>query len=319
MSALEAMTMADEGLSWRKLRRAAGALALLFAPAYVAAAFDPACLPWAAAHYRAEKLFLEVDLELRGTVVSALAPDALRPTLERPGLVPKSESLVLDVRMEGPGWRSFTGQWFLQPDSGAVLQYSSLRAPSPRYRTYRFAETGAERTTARPREGEEALPPRRWSDVDVRQRRFTAEAPVLEISTLLYLLPASTLRAQGDHIDLLGYATSADALFDLDARAGEGLRLAVDYALQSDGSSTTRRRIIEALPVVLTGRPRSTDPDEQTFDLLGLRDVRFLIDPDYRVVAALRAQVPGAGQVQFQLVALELRDELPARCAPAGA
>ena len=208
---------------------------------------------------------------------------------------------------------------FLQPDSGAVLQYSSLRAPSPRYRTYRFAETGAERTTARPREGEEALPPRRWSDVDVRQRRFTAEAPVLEISTLLYLLPASTLRAQGDHIDLLGYATSADALFDLDARAGEGLRLAVDYALQSDGSSTTRRRIIEALPVVLTGRPRSTDPDEQTFDLLGLRDVRFLSDPEDRVVAALRAQVPGAGQVQFQLVALELRDELPARCAPAGA
>lgn len=305
---------------WRLLRAGVQlACVLALAPMGAAAAFDPACLPWVAAHYRAEKLFLEVELELRGEVMTTLAPDALRPTLEGSVLASGSESLALDVRMQGPGWRSFAGQWYLRPDSGAVLQYSSVRAPSPRYRTYRFTETGAERTTARPRDGEDALPPRRWSDVDVRQRRFTADAPVLEISTLLYLLPASTLRAPGDHIDLLGYATSADALFDLDARAGARLRLAVDYALQSDGSSTTRRRIIEALPVVLTGRPRSTDPDEQTFDLLGLRDVRFLIDPDYRVVAALRAQVPGAGQVQFQLVALELRDELPARCAPAGA
>ncbi|MFM8355508.1 MAG: hypothetical protein ACKOBM_11465 [Gammaproteobacteria bacterium] len=296
--------------------------------------FAPACLAWDTARYRAEKLFLSVDLALSAQVVDRLPTDALRrsdPRLQhgqrevaarRAPLTPAGAVVQLKVDMDGPGWRTFRGDWVLDADSGAVLQYASVRQPSPRYRVYRFTPLGPDRITARPAAGEEALPPQSWSDIETRERQYGTRVagPVQEISTLVYLLAASALHHPGDRLALLGYATSADALFDLTVTAGALERLAVDYRVSDGANSVDRRQVIDVLPLTLTGRPRSSDPEQQVFDLLGLRDVTFLIDPDYRVVVGLRARVPAVGEVQFQLLELELaKTSHPAACASRGA
>lgn len=289
------------------------------APASAAAvSFAPACLVWDVARYRAEKLFLSVDLTLSARVAERLPADALRRSSMRPALRPDGPTVQLQVVMDGPGWRTFRGDWVLDADTGSTLQYASLRQPSPRYRVYRFTPLGPDRITARPAAGEEATPPQSWTDIETRQRQYGAalSSPVLEISTLVYLLAASALDAPGEQLALLGYATSADALFDLTVTAGAIERLAVDFRIKDGADIVNRRQVINALPLTLTGRPRSADPEQQVFDLLGLRDVTFLIDPRYRVVVGLRASVPAVGDVQFQLLELDLsKAKRPADCA----
>lgn len=298
------------------------ALAAVAAPGALARAvpvrFDPACLPWRAARYEAEKLFLTVELRVSAQVLGEPPLAALRPVAQGTPLMPVGPTLALRVETEGPGWRTLAGELLLDAPTGAILQYAAERQPSPRFRVYRFTPTGPERWTARPRDDEGNEPRERWSDVDVKARMYpqgAVDGPVIEVTTLLYLLAASELSNTGDALEFKGYATSADALFDVTAAVGRRLRLPVDYRVTRPGTSESRRAVIEALPIrvqaaALAGSTGSTE----AFDIMGLRDVVFLLDPERRVIAALRAQVPAVGSVQFQLQELELKASLPPRC-----
>jgi hypothetical protein len=277
--------------------------------AEVAAVFAPACVPWTAAHYRAEKLFASIDLDVSARLLEVAPADYLYPVSGRTALAPRERPLLLTVATRGPGRRSLAGEMLLDSTSGGVLQYVSLRGPEPRHRVYRFTASGPQRRTARPRSGEENLPPKQWSDVDVRQRYYAGgpiDAPVLDVSTLLYLLPASALRVPGDRLDALGYATSADEVYAVTATAGPHRSVRVDYRDLVKGSlPTAHRKTVRILPIRVEGRPRAGAGDAAGFEILGLRNVEFLLDPVRRVVVALEAQVPSAGRVVFRLRTLE--------------
>lgn len=293
--------------------------------AEVKAVFDPACLDWNAATYRAEKLFMSVELAVAAQVLEEPPLAALRPVEGRAPLMPGQQTLRLEVTTLGPGWRSLRGELLLDAPTGAILQYASLREPSPRFRVYRFTDTGPQRWTATPRDGELDAPADQWSDVDVRQRTYPlggpaagaageVRGPVLEVSTLLYLLAASRLGAPGDVLRVLGYATSADELYAVSATVGESIRLAVDYRIEGAGKPASRRAIIAVLPIRVAGLSLAAHGTAEGFDILGLQDVEFLLDPEQRVIVALRARVPAVGGVQFQLRTLGLGASTPARC-----
>lgn len=300
-------------------RFAGVAFALLFAAggargAAVDPVFAPACVPWRAAHYRAEKLFASIDLDVSARLLEDAPADYLWPVAERIALAPGERSLMLSVGTRGPGRRSLAGEMLLDATSGGILQYVSLRGPEPRHRVYRFTASGPERRTARPRPGEENRPPKEWSEVDVRQRFYAngpIDAPVLDVSTLLYLLPASRLREPGDHFDALGYATSADEVYAVTATAGPRRSVSVDYRETEAASTAVRREAVSILPIRVEGASQTGERDTAGFEILGLRDVEFLLDPVRRIVVALEAQVPNAGHVAFRLLTLQ-----PSAAAP---
>jgi hypothetical protein len=305
----------------RRLRCAGVALALSFSAwnvraAEVAAVFAPACVPWSAAHYRAEKLFASMDLDVSARLLEDAPADYLWPVAGRAALTPSERPLLLNVATRGPGRRSLAGEMLLDARSGGILQYVSLRGPEPRHRVYRFTASGPERRTAQPRRGEEGRPPKEWSDVDVRERYYAGgpiDAPVLEVSTLLYLLPASGLQEPGDRLDVLGYATSADEVYEVTATAGGSRTVDVDYRERTEDANAARREPVAILPITVKGAPRAGAGGEGSFEILGLRDVEFLLDPVRRVVVALEAQVPAAGHVAFRLQTLQ-RSAVASQC-----
>lgn len=281
------------------------------------ARFDPACLPWQQARYQAEKLFLGVDLSIAATLLERPPLDALRAVDGRKALMPTGETLALRVQTQGPGWRTVEGDLLLDARSGSIFQSAAERQPSPRYRVYRFTSSGPERFTARPFDAEIDEPRERWTDTDVRQRTYAVGSvaePVLDVTTLLYLLAASELGATGDFLTVNGYATSAEELFAVTASVGRKVRLPVDYRVASPGTSSSRRAVIDALPIRVAAESLKPASDTQGFDIMGLYDVEFLLDPERRVIAALRARVPAVGSVQFQLKSVELKPTLPSRC-----
>jgi hypothetical protein len=300
---------------------AAALLLLALRPAFgaeVAATFDPACLPWDGARYQAQKLFLTVELDVEARMLDEPPLAALRKVEGRTPLMPGAETLALTVGTRGPGWRTLNGELLLDARSGGILQYTSLRQPSPRFRVYRFTDSGPERWTARPLGDELQAPPERWSDIDIKQRTYDVgrlDEPVLEVSTLLYLLASSPLQEPGQVMRVNGYATSADELYAVTVTVGEPVPLAVDYRVaQADGTAADRRGSISVLPLRVEGRARIPGGTAEGFDILGLHDVEFLLDPERRVVVALRARIPAVGGVQFQLNSLQ-QAKRPARCS----
>lgn len=304
----------------------AGMLAILLAaPAaggtQLGPLFEPACLPWTEARYVAEKFFLRMELEVEARLLDDSPVEALWPVEGRVPLMPGERTLSLAVVTRGPGRRFLDGELLLDATTGAVLQYASLRGPEPRHRVYRFTASGPQRRTARPLPGEEQRAPPAWSDVDVRQRHYAVpdlEAPVVEVSTLLYLVAASGLRDVGDVLRVNGYATSVDQVYDVTATVGEPLRQAVNYRQQRAAGTTVRRDVAEVLPIRIQGRPYASQPDAPGFEILGLNDVEFLLEPRDRVVVAVRARVAPVGEVEFRLQTLALTDPPAVRCPRAG-
>ncbi len=137
---------------------------------------------------------------------------------------------------------------------------------------------------------------------------------MLEVSTLLYLLAASGLRTTGDVLQVNGYATSADQVYDVRAAVGGAVQLPVNYEERRGDRSRTRRETVAALPIRVQGQPYASQSDAPGFEILGLTDVEFLLDPVNRVVAAVRARVSPVGQVEFRLHSLALRDAPAVGC-----
>lgn len=287
----------------------------------VAPTFDPVCVPWSEARYRAQKLFMTVELDVSARLLARLEPGRLLAVGDLPAILPGDRTLALEVVTRGPGRRRLRGELLLDAYTGAALQYSSLRDPSPRHRIYRFTETGPLRQTAKPLAAERGLAPAQWTDVESRLRAYAGGPvgePVLEVTTLLYLLAASRLAASGDLLRVNGYATSADELYRVDAEVGEQVRLAVDYQVSGRGTQERRRSTVAALPIRVSGHSREPGADGAGFDILGLHDVEFVLDPVDRVIVAVRARMPTVGAVEFQLREL-VRRGVPARCGTHGA
>jgi len=285
--------------------------------AAVPAAFDPACVSWQRLEFRAQKFLISVHMDVEAHLLTTLPSDALWEDPESPAIAPGTRTLALQVGTRGPGRRSTDLNLLLNPDNGALLQSTSLRGePSPRFRVYRFTDDGPLRWSLRPTPEQRAMPPTHWSGDEARLYPYVggpAEAPVVDVSALLYLLSASTIAKSGDQFRVLGFASASDPLYQVTATALAPVRMAVDYRESGPAGVVTRRETRSVLPVRIEGEPRRASAAGAALEILGLQDLEFLLDPERRVIVGFRARMPGFGRIDVHLQRLELAPA--ARCA----
>ena len=121
-----------------------------------------------------------------------------------------------------------------------------------------------------------------------------------EAGGLIYLVSASTLEKTGDFFDILAYSSSNDEVQRVRVEVGSPKRTRVSYRRTGESSRQRVSDKIELIRVRIKGS--AFDPGkEEEFELLGLRNVEILIDPETRTPIELSGKVPFFGRVTFEL------------------
>lgn len=289
------------------------------ASASAAPTFDPACVPWQRVEFRAQKFFMTVHMDLEARTLSTLPPDALREVENLPAIAPGNRTLELALHTRGPGRRESQATLLLNPESGALLQSASLRGePSPRYRIYRFTAAGPLRWSLRPQPEQPHASPSDWTGSEAQLYPYVggpATEPVVDVSSLLYLLPASGIKLPGDRLQLLGFASSSEQLFKVTATAAAPTRTTVNYLESHGGAAVSRSETRSVLPISIEGAPRIASEEGGAMEILGLRDLVFLLDPERRVIVGFHARMPNFGRLTVHLQQVELTAAPAGRCA----
>ena len=269
---------------------------------------DPARAGWTTAHLEATKLFqsMTVRIGIEQPDDATVAARLMAPG-EHELLAPPSPTAGLEFTTEGLGRRNEISL-LIDPASGQVLQRSSQETGKRyRHRIYRFGQTGTQRRTWRPAEGEEDAASTDWSDR--REQWFPAPAEVVgqtltEPGTLIYLVSISDLAAPGDRFGLHAFSTSDETVYRIDAEVLSPDRVKFDYRREGGPEAGRAEGKLEAIRVAIRGRPLTGDDDGE-LTLLGMRDVELLLDPASRAPLELRGRVAVFGGVKFELRRLE--------------
>jgi hypothetical protein len=254
---------------------------------------------------------LTTRIELRRFTAAELQPALLHaPDIKSPR---QADNRILELAVAnsirlllGAGVESQSRLWFNEGD-GLPLQLMRVRRGSkPSQKLYRFGSRRVYRQRRQPADrAETKQPAEHWSEVSESYYPLPdeeAECPViLESSQLLYLL------SRPDTVP--GDGTEALCVFDrqrvyrVDFRVLGQEPLAVNYLQVESGEETRVKRTLEALHVILTGRPLEGAPaDGQPFSFLGLQgDIQLLLSDPGRIPLRIHGEVPGFGRIDLEL------------------
>lgn len=267
-------------------------------------AYDPARVAWSRIELEASKLWLtarsEVDFERRpaAEAVSELfAPargQALRPAGAASGLIA--------IRTTFLGRDSRVRFWF-DPADARALERSELKLARKRsrLRVYRYAPGGVHAHTREPGAGEEERSHAGWSGVHDRWVAFPASldgAVVTEPAALLYAVPAGSLDAPGDALEMHVFSRGKVSVVDVAVAALEEIE--VDYVEVSAAGERPVAGKAETLRVTLRPRPLPGAKDEGGIQLLGLEgDIDLYLDPRTRAPLLVTGRIEFAGRVRL--------------------
>ena len=268
------------------------------------ALFDQGRVGWSGLKMEATMMLVSMTVELGIERFDREIQDPdLRIPLEGRAVPPGERVVGLDFETDGLGRRNNT-KLLLDADSGAALQRTSLDSGKKhKQRVYRFTDVGSYRWTRRPRSSEEDRGPDAWSRLDSEMRHYPsgiAGQTMTEAGGLIYLVSASTLEKTGDFFDILAYSSSNDEVQKVRVEVGSPKRTRVSYRRTGESSKQRVSDKIELIRVRIEGSAFDLGKEEE-FELLGLRNVEILIDPETRTPIELSGKVPFFGRVTFEL------------------
>lgn len=280
------------------------ALPLALAETDDQALFDQGRVGWSGLKMEATMMLVSMTVELGiERYDSDIEGPALRMPLEGRAVPPGERVIGMFFKTDGLGRRNST-KLLLDADSGAALQRISRDSGNKhKQREYRFTDLGAYRWTRRPRPSEEGREPDAWSRLDSEMRHYpsgVAGQTMTEAGGLIYLVSASTLEKTGDFFDILAYSSSNDEVQKVRVEVESPKRTRVSYRRIGESANQRVSDKIELIRVRIKGSPFDPGNDDE-FELLGLRNVEILIDPETRMPVELSGKVPYFGRVTFEI------------------
>jgi hypothetical protein len=180
----------------------------------------------------------------------------------------------------------------------------------PRLRIDRYTPVGLYQVTQRPADdSENERPPEKWTDRSEASNAYpdiVAGRPVLEPTSLLWLLAISDLQRAGDRVDLLVYSRK-----HVNRVVAEvvGTRLErFDYREHAGTRERRRQGRMQFLRIRISGTSVAPAPNQgNDFELLGLRgDMELLLDPATRVPVELSGRAKVIGEIALRIRSVHL-------------
>jgi hypothetical protein len=267
---------------------------------------DPDRAAWTSARFHASKFLVSGDatITLENADLAAREEPLMEPREGAP-VEPDEELLKLGFKTDSLGNHS-QGFLLMNARSGAALQLVQLK--EDRYRVSRFTEIGKYLRTHRPKNREEGLPYKQWTNHSEELRPFPPAAlgaVITEPLALLYIIPAAPLAKPGDHLELL--AALRKQVFRVRIEVGKPRQIKIDYKERSSTGTARRKGKITPLRVLVRGEGLNPEDDEE-FEFLGLRgDIELYLQPETGVPVRLTGAIKIVGKVAFHLRDVSLR------------
>jgi hypothetical protein len=263
---------------------------------------------WSAVQLTGSRLFLSVDahVRLQRRPLVAVAHTLLAVPSGHP-VEPGGEVMEVTYRTRAVNQQSEI-VLLMDPWSGAALQRIQHDSQGRlRQRTYRYGAEGAFLLTRWPADGEEALPPGDWSEVEEGFRPYPAALAgqlVSEPTGLFYLIAASALAAPGDRAEFLVY--SRRNMHRVMILVTEPRRISTDFDRLRGDQRSRQRGSLSAPRLLIRGETLDEDDDDE-FELLGLRgDLELYLDPGSRAPLQLSGNVKLLGRVTLRARIIEM-------------
>lgn len=279
-------------------------------------AFTPARVRWTDIEFTASKFFLSATATL-GIRAEPIA-DLARTLVEAPGtkpLLPASSAAKLHYTASGAGADADVTLW-LDAKTGAALQTIQVsKGTHPRLRIDRYTPSGIYQITQRPAgDHENDLPPEKWTDRSEASKAYpeiVAGRPVLEPTSLLWLLAVSGLERKGDRIELLVYSHKHVNRVEVEVLGSRNAR--VDYRERAGSVERRRQGRSQLLRIRIAGTSVAPEPNQDNdFEMLGLRgDIELLLDPVTRVPVELRGRAKVIGEIALRIHSIRLTAPAP--------
>jgi hypothetical protein len=284
--------------------------------------FDAARAHWTDLEFTASKFFLSASATL--SVRPQPLTDLARTLTEAPGtkpLLPASAAARLRYTASGAGADADVTLW-LDAQTGAALQTSQLSGGKrQKLAIDRYTPDGIWQLTWRPADDTERdRPAEHWTDRSEASKKYpdsVAGRPVLEPTSLLWLIAISALQRPGDRIEVLAYArrhvnrVTAEVIGTKIARVDYLERVGARTAEKTGENAGVRERRrqgrLQLLRIRISGTniaPEAAQDDD--FELLGLRgDSELLLEPATRVPVELRGRAKIIGEIALRIRSAE--------------
>lgn len=266
------------------------------------ASLRPERVGWTSARLEAHKLFVTATTAAEWSIGDA-GGLAGRLLASPQGTAIQAGPRVLELRYraELPGIRSATTLW-MDPETGNSLQYEIRDSGKrTRERVVRFTDAGAFQRTRRPRAGEEAANPAKWTDESSGFWPYAERLPgttVLDSLSLLYFIAAADLTQTGDEVDVLIFQSRE--LVRVGLAVDRQDRITVNYRAEGTEGVRTCKGPAPALRIRLTVRPYGAGKTD--FDFLGLKsDIVVYVEPSSRLPLRIEGQAAIVGKVTSNL------------------
>lgn len=271
---------------------------------------DASRVQWSQLEYRASILFMGLDATVELHELPHVPADEIVPLPDdAKGIAPASPSFFrLNINSTFLKQNNRNQLWF-NPD-GTALQRASLSTGNKlRYRSYRFAETGAYSLKRHPRSGEEKKPFQQWTDTAEDFYPYDATKQPLAITdsqALLYIASAAQLQQPGDSLSFAVFTKTGLGKATLTAQQRINLRVDFDEVTKQGLNSINGN--VEVLKCTLTVSPLNSNDPVEDFDLLGLSgDLEIYLEPRRGIILQLsgRAKVIGSLDIKLQRAVLK--------------
>ena len=261
-------------------------------------------LPWQTLYFEQKRLWLTAQAEI---VLASLCGEEAMRRWSSHGLEGPPDQPLWQLSVESSaGSSSERLTALLRPADLAVFYKERLsKGKEQRQKSYRYGETGIQRTRRDPGPGEGERPASQWS----RERRSLVDltdeqrnAPPLTLNYAVLLLASDPALRKPDGKRTIVVHTDHN-LYRVELH-NTGLESVESQAL-IDGRALVGTRSAHRLALRVTdvGQPR----DDHDFSLLELGgDISILVDEEYGLPLLVRGEAPRIGETEIHLVAGEL-------------
>lgn len=265
---------------------------------------DPTLVKWKNLHYKASVLFFSINVKYTLNQISqADSKSALLKPSKGTGVMPAVDPTYrIDLDSKIMGRKSLIKLWF-DPSGTAFQRTQTDTGSKKRVKNYRILTDGYYSLEVKPKEGEEDLPPNKWTQKGEGAKTFNKLPPkggiIAEPTALYYLVSASSINKPGDKFE--EYIFTKHGIFSLKLHAVDYKEIETNYKSNQGGKKQTVQGENKTLHITMNAV--AIDPaDAGDFDFLGLKgDIDLYMDPATRVLLQVSGKADYIGRTDIKL------------------